>query len=364
MFLEQVNLQIYFLCLSFIFILYLSSNLLELELKSYEEILIFSIVLNKRGITVVIGTHARNINTRAKWHNHHFLKSGINQYPPIHPAFTTNVPFACNFTQIVVPQDEYKKLEELFKTRKLPRKNTQIGASLSYKHSALHFLYNTTDNWLIRIDDDAAFYLPNLQKALNRLNKYYNASKPYIFGSYVTFGKAGFLGGGGGYIFSRGGAKLFLEYFDKWVNTMYIPNDVHINQIIKLFNMTFLDTHFPGVTSEFYQSFYSDMVNKIKLSKQNKQINLTQYFSHEPCVRGDKDIIFHDDNLKFNRTINPSLIGYSLNDIFIYHHYWDFNRYNTTWDDVIREGFPEDAFYYHCNTICHICKPNNINQQN
>lgn len=65
--------------------------------------------------------------------------------------------------------------------------------------SAHHHISIQNYNRLIGIDGDAAFYLPNLQKVFTRLNKYYDASKQYIFGSYVKFEKACFLGGGGGY---------------------------------------------------------------------------------------------------------------------------------------------------------------------
>ena len=196
----------------------------------------------------------------------------------------------------------------------------------------LYFLNQTNDQWYIRIDDDAGIYLPNLEKAISRLLKY-NSSKPIVFGHFAHLDKLGFLGGGGGYIFSRAGVKLFLDYFDDWINAMYEPSDIHFNYVMKLFNMTFADSHFPGMTSSFAKRFYPDIMEMIK--QENESVS-QKYFSHKACLRGDKEYLFSKDKIeRRDNRVNPKLIGYPLNDIFIYHHFWDFDSYGTNWDEVI-----------------------------
>lgn len=296
------------------------------------------------GITIAIGTYKKNIGTRVKWHIEHLLRSDINHFPQIHPMFTTNVPFNTSFPVVIIPATEYMKTKELMKNHtQIERFQTQIDKSTSFKYSALYFLNNSKDNWLLIIDDDAGFYLPNLQKAVYRLNTFFDPGVPLIFGSFVTFGKIRFLGGGGGYLFSRAGAELFLKHFEDWIQTMNVPNDVHMNQIIDFFNMTFYDSSFPGMTSGFIKEFYK-----------NKRLNPN--FRKSECIPGDKNYIFKNQIFQSNKHTNPSLIAYPLNDIFVYHHYWDLDQYGTTWDKLIKKGFPDNLYYYLCNWQCHLCK--------
>lgn len=320
--------------------------------------LLLNIFLHKeKGLMIVIGTHKKNIETRAKWHINHLLQSDIYHYPQIHPAFTTNFPFDTNFTLILIPAIEFEKTKKLFQINvHIERMQTQIDAATSYKSAALYFLNNSNDDWLIRIDDDAGFYLPNLQKAIYRLNKFYDPNVPLVFGSIITLRKLNFLGGGGGYLFSRAGAELFLRHYDDWVRTMTVPNDVHMNQIINLFNMTFYDSSFPGMTSGFQRSFYDIMANNLKSQ------DFSKFKSYLPqnnsCIRGDKDFLFKNEEYVPNYYKNPSFIAYPLNDIFIYHHYWDLDKYGITWDKLIENGFPDNVYYYLCNWACHLCIPN------
>lgn len=313
-------------------------------------LLLSSTFFRTDGLTIAIGTYKKNINTRVKWHIEHLMHSNINHFPQIHPIFTTNVPINTTFPVVIIPSIEYNRTHTLMKNNAhVERFQTQIDMSTSQKHAALYFLNNTKDNWLIMIDDDAGFYLPNVQKAIYRLSTYFDPEVPLVFGSFVTFGKKEFLGGGGGFLFSRAGARLFLKHFDDWVRTMVVPNDVHMNKIIKFFNMTFIDSFFPGMTSGFIRKFYD------KKSLKNL------HFKKSRCIRGDKDYMFKNKYFKPNRYANPSLIAYPLNDIFIYHHYWDFDQSGTTWDQIIEKGFPDNWYYYLCNWQCHICIQENNN---
>ena len=318
------------------------------------------------GITVTIGNYTKKIQGRAQWQIDHICPQ-IDQYPNIHVIFTSDISFLSQCIPVVViPKETYIHINETIPKR-VERRNTQIGVSASLKHSLLYFLNKTRDNWYMRIDDDSGIYLPNLQKALIRLQQFYNSKEKLIFGSYTDF-NGGFIGGGTGIILSRAGAESFLENFEEWIRTENEPNDKHFNQIISLFNMTFADCHFPGMPSDFKNSFYrvvGDSYLQLQSMKQNENSknssNIKYLLFNETiknqCKKGDKWYKFNHLPIP-NEKLKASKIAYPLNDIFVYHHYWSFKKYKITWNDLLDIGFTENVYYYKCNNLCHICIAN------
>ena len=259
--------------------------------------------------------------------------------------------FESPYPVIVIPKNDYTKLKSSF-PKYMIRKNTNTGTSLSIKNAIEYFLNNTKDNWLLKFDDDTGIYLPNIKKALKRLNLYYNPNQKLLFGSYLRNDNGGFLSGGAGFLFSRAGAKAFLDNFDHWIKTMKDASDVHFNQILKLFNMTHEDSFFPGMTAGFHKTFYEDLVYYYNNS-------IKQFPKYSSCLKGEKMYRFKlSKNLVHSKSPKKPLdVGYPVNDIFTYHHYWDLNNLSTNWDDILEKGVPDNIYYYHCTWRCSFCNP-------
>ncbi|OHT16295.1 hypothetical protein TRFO_13303 [Tritrichomonas foetus] len=317
-----------------IIIYYFQYQLSDIHISDY------NILTKLKRVLIVVQTYHKHEN-RQQYHLQNWMMQ-LPDYLWIDAAFVSDVPIfqgKCNNTKepicnsklyhtIIVPKHEYNIRMHLFKN--LSRQLTQVSFILTLNQSLRYFL-KTESDYIIRVDDDVSFYLPNLKKAIDELDSHFDPKTDKVLkGLCVSCGPF-FYGGGAGQLFSRAAAEDVLTNFDEWGLKIDVPWDVYLNTLAERFKIPLDQMTLGGMTSGF-QSYFYEIAAKGEWNK------------FEQCPAR---------NFDSSRCPGPF---HRVKDIFTFHHFSDFFSQNTTWEKILGSGtIPDNLFYHNCNWACHPC---------
>lgn len=207
---------------------------------------------------------------------------------------------------------------------------TNTNQMMHMKLSFEYLLSNPKINWILDVDDDSFVHFPNVLKLLKHL-EVYDSKKPYIFGECASNRPlfTYYHGGGAGHIYSRGLVEDLYPNFNNWIEEMHVQDDVHLLTLNQRYNLSWFQIHIGGMISGIDHQFYRNLK--------------TYHYSNFPLC-----------SVNFSLTRCQTAF-HRVNNVFTYHHFWDFFQFNTTWGEIV-DQFSDNIYYHDCSMRCKVCK--------
>ncbi|OHT05877.1 hypothetical protein TRFO_26231 [Tritrichomonas foetus] len=292
---------------------------------------------------LVVQTYHKNVQ-RQDYHLRNWI-SQLPSFPQFLAAFVSDSPIVdevksnATYKTLLVPEQEYVIRDHLF-NNSFPFRKVQTSFILTFNQSLRYFL-STPADYFFRIDDDGSYYLPNVQKAIRELSrqKIDPRRDRIIRGTCCFWQGAHFFGGGNSFLMSRAAAEDLIKVYDEWGYNIDTPCDVYLMTLLKRFNDTVENMTIGGVTAGFTNDFY------------------------EIAAKGEWNRLETCPTSNFPGDRCPGAF-HRVRDMFSFHHFWDFNQYHTSWEELLKNGtFPDTVFYHRCNWMCHACVANKETQE-